>query len=188
METCPNYHCHHCRQSVMNSRVNWGVAWGKGWCSYSHSSINALQIIQINVDISYMKMMACLPTQHNFRTSFPISFVIGDPKLLDIDILRWHNSSNFSGLLLSSTASAFAPLVSPSLFHQLYSPVMSLTHQFRLQSPPVLDCPLYSLCGFCHRDTFVHPACRGWQAALGLTRAQPAQVSLVPTCPGWGML
>lgn len=77
--------------------------------------------------------MTCLPTQHNFKTGFPISIVIGDPKLLDVEILRRHDSSNFSGLLLSSSASAFVPLVSPSLFHQLYSPVMSLTHQFRLQ-------------------------------------------------------
>ena len=95
-------------------------------------------------------------------------------------------NSNFSSLLISSSASAFAPLLSPI-------PLPLAPHPSDASYPPVqsvmlLDSLLHSWCG-CHcRDTSVHTGCRGWQAGLGLTWDSQAQVSLVPSCPGWGML
>lgn len=128
MEPCHNYYCHHChRWTAWNSRMEgWN---GEGCYSYSHISTNPIPVIQISVDMSYMKMMMCLPSQHDFKTSFTMFFFTGVPMLLNIDIFRCHNNSNFSGLLLSSSASVFAPVF---LLHWLHFSVRPVTHLFRL--------------------------------------------------------
>ena len=104
------------------------MAWG-GVLQLLPHFYQPLPVVQMSVDMSYRKMRMCLPSQRDFKTSFPMFLFTGVPALLDIDILRCHNSSNSSGLLRSSSVSAFAPLF---LLHWLHFSVRPLTHLFRL--------------------------------------------------------